>query len=193
MKVIAVTGGIGSGKSTVLNEFKRMGAYVIDTDAISHEIIKKGNKAYDEVRAEFGDKILDKDAEIDRKCLAGIVFNDKAKLDILNSIMHGEIYAELQRRIDARKEKVVCVEIPLLFTSHCPVDIDLKVTVSASEDIRIGRVTMRDNCTPEDVKKRISAQMSDEKMCNAADVVIVNNGDVDEVRSQVKDILAGLM
>ena len=192
MKIIAVTGGIGSGKSTVSNEFKKLGAYVVDTDAISHEIMMRGYNAYDMVVAEFGNGILSDDLEIDRKRLADIVFNDKNKLETLNSIMHKEIYAELQRRIEASDADIVCAEIPLLFTAKCPIEIDVKVVVSASDDVRIRRVMLRDNCSADKVKERMANQLSDSEMCKLADVVIVNNGDIDLVREQVKAVFDSL-
>lgn len=192
MKIIAVTGGIGSGKSTVSNEFKKLGAYVVDTDAISHEIMMRGYSAYDMVVAEFGNGILSDDLEIDRKRLADIVFNDKNKLETLNSIMHKEIYAELQRRIEASDSDIVCAEIPLLFTARCPIEIDVKVVVSASDDVRIRRVMLRDNCSADKVKERMANQLSDSEMCKLADVVIVNNGDIDLVREQVKAVFDSL-
>ena len=192
MKIIAVTGGIGSGKSTVSNEFKKLGAYVVDTDAISHEIMMRGYSAYDMVVAEFGNGILSDDLEIDRKRLADIVFNDKNKLETLNSIMHKEIYAELQRRIEASDSDIVCAEIPLLFTAKCPIEIDVKVVVSASDDVRIRRVMLRDNCSADKVKERMANQLSDSEMCKLADVVIVNNGDIDLVREQVKAVFDSL-
>lgn len=192
MKIIAVTGGIGSGKSTVSNEFKKLGAYVVDTDAISHEIMMRGYNAYDMVVAEFGNGILSDDLEIDRKRLADIVFNDKKKLETLNSIMHKEIYAELQRRIDASDADIVCAEIPLLFTAKCPIEIDVKVVVSASDDVRIRRVMLRDNCSADKVKERMANQLSDSEMCKLADVVIVNNGDINLVKEQVKAVFDSL-
>ena len=192
VKVIAITGGIGAGKSTVSDEFKRLGAYVVDTDAISHKIMRRGFDAYDMVVAEFGNEILGADSEIDRKHLADIVFNDKEKLKRLNAIMHKEIYAELQRMIDASDADVVCVEIPLLFTAKCPINIDVKAVVSASDDVRIKRVMARDNCSAEKVKERMANQLSDSEMCKLADVVIVNNGDMDLVKKQVKDVYESL-
>ena len=192
MKVIAITGGIGAGKSTVSNEFKKLGAYVVDADAVSHMIMRRGFGAYDMVVAEFGNEILGDDSEIDRKRLADIVFNDKEKLKRLNTIMHKEIYAELQRMIDASDADVVCAEIPLLFTAKCPINIDVKAVVSASADVRIKRVMARDNCSAEKVKERMANQLSDSEMCKLADVVIVNNGDMDLVKKQVKDVYESL-
>ncbi len=192
MKIVAITGGIGAGKSTVSDEFKRLGAYVIDTDVISHKIMRRGFNAYDMVVTEFGNEILGADSEIDRKRLADIVFNDKEKLKRLNAIMHKEIYAELQRMIDASDADVICVEIPLLFTAKCPIDIDVKAVVSASDDVRIKRVMARDNCSAEKVKERMANQLSDSEMCYLADVVIVNNGDMDLVKKQVKAVYESL-
>ena len=188
MKLIALTGGIGSGKSTVLNEFKRLGAEVISCDEISHRIMLRGGSAYTEVTDKFGSIILNEDKEIDRKRLAAIVFSDNEKLELLNSITHRLIYAEIEKQIIKSLAAVVCVEIPLLFTTVSPLKIDLKIAVIAEEDIRIKRVMERDGVSADEVKARMEKQLSDDEMRKRADCVIENNGDADALYSAVKDI-----
>ena len=115
MKIIAVTGGIGSGKSTVSAEFAALGAKVISADAVSHEIMLPGGSAYEAVVELFGSEILNTNGEIERAQLADIVFSDAEKLNSLNSVTHRLIYEEIQRRIDSSAASTVCLEIPLLF------------------------------------------------------------------------------
>lgn len=188
MKLIALTGGIGSGKSTVLNEFKKLGAEVMSCDEISHRIMLRGGSAYTEVTDKFGSTILNEDKEIDRKRLAAIVFSDNEKLELLNRITHRLIYAEIDKQIKESSAAVVCVEIPLLFTTVSPLEIDLKIAVVASEDIRIKRVMERDGMSADEVRARMAKQLSDDEMRKKADCVIENNGDMETLCSAVKEI-----
>ncbi len=188
MKVIALTGGIGSGKSTVGAEFKKLGAEVIDSDKISHEIMQPGGCAYNEVVDAFGKDILHPDRSINRKYLADIVFSDDKKLKTLTDITHTLIYKEIQRRIDISDSDVVCLEIPLLFTSECPIDIALKIAVVAPYDVRLNRVIERDGCTEKQAKIRMKKQLSDDELIRLSDCYIENNGDIINVRKQVETI-----
>lgn len=191
MKIIAVTGGIGSGKSTVAKEFKNLGAVVISADEVSHLIMKKGGLAYNKVTEVFGDGILNADKEINRKSLAGIVFNDKDKLILLNSITHSIIYKvmaeEVKKAKDADKD-VVCLEIPLLFNDKCPIDYDMSIAVVADKEIRINRVINRDNCTRSEAESRMAKQLTDDKLKEYADCVVENNGDLAKLKKSVKEI-----
>ncbi len=188
MKVIALTGGIGSGKSTVAAEFEKLGAEIVDSDKISYEIMLPGGCAYNEVVDVFGREILFEDGTINRKCLADIVFADDKKLKTLTGITHRLIYEELQRRVDLSKADVVCLEIPLLFTSECPIDINLKIAVVAPYDIRLKRVVKRDGCTEEQAKMRMAKQLSDEEMIRLSDCYIENSDDKECLKEQVKSI-----
>ncbi len=185
MIVIALTGGIGSGKSTVAAEFKKLGADVIDSDKISHEIMQKGCSAYNEVVYAFGSSILKNDGTIDRKHLGDIVFSDSKKLKVLTDITHRLIYKEIQRRIDLSESEIICLEIPLLFTSECPIDIMCKIVVTSPRDLRTERVIKRDGCTKEQVEARMAKQLSDEEMIRLADCHIENTGDTEYIKEQV--------
>lgn len=192
MKIIAVTGGIGSGKSTIAREFERLGAHLIDADKISYEIMLPGGAAYNEVIKSFGSGILTESGEIDRKALGGIVFADSEKLRLLNEITHKLIYAEMKERIAQAQAEVVCLEIPLLFSAPCPFDLDMKIAVVADRDIRINRVIGRDNCTKEQVEARMAKQLSDCELRALADFVIENNGGLDSLRRQTEEVFARL-
>lgn len=191
MKIIAVTGGIGSGKSTVAGEFKNLGAVVISADKVSHLIMKKGGLAYNKVTEVFGDGILNADKEINRKTLAGIVFNDKDKLILLNSITHSLIYkvmAEEVKKAEEADKDVVCLEIPLLFNDKCPIDYDMSIAVVADKEVRINRVINRDKCTRSEAESRMTKQLTDDKLKEYADCVVENNGDLLKLKKSVKEI-----
>ena len=188
MKVVAITGGIGSGKSVVLDAFKDLGADVYSADAISHSIMLRGGLAYCDVLECFGDEILDDNREIDRKKLGDIVFSDKEKLEKLNEITHSKIYEELIRLAEASKCDIVCLEIPLLFSAKCPIKLDLSIGVVADEEIRLKRVMDRDLCTYEQAKARMKKQLPDSEIISRADCVIYNNGNIDEVRDKAREI-----
>lgn len=193
MKVVALTGGIGSGKSTVLEEFKKLGAEIISCDEISHRIMLRGGIAYDEVVSSFGTEILDNNGEINRKILADIVFSNKNKLNLLNTIMHRLIYSEINLLIKKSCAKVICVEIPLLFTAKCPIHLDLKIAVTASRDIRIERVIKRDQCSIKQVEDRMANQISDEEISRKADYVIENTGDLETLKACVAELYYSLL
>lgn len=193
MKCIALTGGIGAGKSATAAEFARLGAEVIDADKISRRIMLPGERAYNKVVAEFGSGILLQDGTINRRTLGDIVFSDREKLEKLNSITHSQIYEEIKRGINMSEAEVVCVEIPLLFTTKCPVEFDMKIAVIASPETRIKRTMARDNVTLEQVEARVEKQLSDEELKVLADCVIENDGDIELLRKQVEAIYNSLL
>lgn len=193
MKIVAVTGGIGSGKSCVTAELKRLGADVIDADKIGHLIMEPNMPAYDKIIEKFGNDILADDLYIDRKKLGQIVFSDKGKLEALNEITHKYIYDEIKRRADQSDKEVVCVEIPLLFNEECPLDLDMIIGVLADKDIRIDRIIKRDKTTKEEAESRIKSQLPDEVIKSKSDVVLYNNGDIDDLNAQIKRLFAELI
>ncbi|MGN0178924.1 MAG: dephospho-CoA kinase [Monoglobaceae bacterium] len=192
MKIIAVTGGIGSGKSTVSGEFAALGAEMISADAVSHEIMLPGGSAYEAVVELFGCEILDTNGEIDRARLAEIVFSDADKLNLLNTVTHRLIYEEIQRRIDSSAANTVCLEIPLLFSAKCPISIDASIAVTADKEIRLSRVIKRDGCTKEQALSRMARQLSDEELAARADFVIENNGDIEALKIKTAEIWRSL-
>lgn len=193
MKIVAVTGGIGSGKSMASREFEKLGAYVVDADKISHEIMMKNGAAYNEVIEVFGKGILKADGEIDRRALGDIVFADSKMLKRLTDITHRIIYSEIERRVEESDAEIICLEIPLLFTSECPIHIDMTVAVLADREVRIARVMNRDGCTRGQVEARMAKQLSSEEMRNRADCTVENSQGIDELREQVERIFKTLI
>jgi dephospho-CoA kinase len=192
---VGLTGGIGSGKSTVSGMFAAHGAVVIDADEVVREIQRPGGEAYDEIVEAFGRDVLADDGTLDRSKLASIVFSDADKRQQLNDITHPKVGTKFAERVaelvDA--DKIVILDIPLLGASKSGSDrfADAVVVVTASEDTRIDRLEAR-GMSREDAKARIAAQISDEERLKLADHVLNNDGSLVELQSQVDALWAHL-
>lgn len=180
---IALTGGIGSGKSTVARLLEAKGAVVVDADAIAREIVEPGQPALAEIRETFGPEIIDADGRLDRARLAEIVFADADALGLLNGITHPRI-AELLAR--APVDAVVVYDMPLL-VEQGPAALagwDRIIVVDCSDDLRLQRLVER-GLDVDDAGRRISAQATREERLAVADVVIDNTGDLPALEIQV--------
>lgn len=197
MKVIGLTGGIASGKSTVSNILREMGAYVIDADEISREIIKKGSEAWKEIIDYYGNDILLPDGEIDRKKLGNIVFADKEKLDKLNAITHPRIIQRIKEIIDAEKEKgkerAVILDAAILIEMGLQNMVDEVWVVSIDKDKQIKRLIERDKLSYEDAMNRIRMQMPLSEKVKYADYVIDNSKDIGYIRKQISKLWERVM
>lgn len=192
MKVIGLTGGIASGKTTVSNFLKSKGYEVIDADLISREIYNVNQEAYNKIIEEFGDAILNRDRTIDRKKLGSIVFNDKSKLNKLNEITHPIIINKILKRIEEIKlkgEKICFVDAALLIEANLIIYVDEVWLVVVDKEIQIDRLMKRDNLTFEEAKKRVESQMAVEEKIKYADYVINNSKSIDYTLDQVKELL----
>lgn len=187
MKVIALTGGIGSGKSLVANYFFSLGAEVIDADQLSRQAIERGSEGFDEVLAAFGDGIL-KDGDIDRRALGEIVFSDQEKRKVLEGIIHPRVQQALA---DARKslteEQILIYEIPLLVETNATAKFDLVITVEAPLDARIERLKKR-GLLQSEIEKRIANQVTPEVRKEVANIVIENDGNEEDLLRKVEAI-----
>ena len=196
MKVIGLTGGTGSGKSVVSKSLAAAGAVIVDADKIAHEIILKGEPAYQEIIEYYGTGILDEDGNIIRKKLGEIVFNDKEKLAFLNQCTHKYITAEVKRQIaDAKAEgtaTAIIVDAPLLLEAKLETVCDLVWVVYAEPEVRAQRVMARDGITYELAKARIANQKSWDEYKAAADAVIDNSKDLLYLEGQLTEILKTL-
>ncbi|MCX6645744.1 MAG: dephospho-CoA kinase [bacterium] len=182
--IIGITGGIGSGKSTVGNMLKELGAYVLDSDMIAHELTSKGSPILIKIRDALGD-VLTQDGELDRRKVASIVFARDEKLKKLERILHPEIQKEYSRRAQESGEKVVFILIPLLFEEEVENKVDEIWLCYSPEDVRLERVMKRDGCKREDVKARMAHQIPDDLKLDKVDLVIDTSLSLDEVRGQV--------
>ena len=187
MARVGLTGGIGSGKSTVARLLAEHGAIVIDADAIAREIVEPGQPALAEIADRFGSGILDASGALDRGALAAIVFHDTAALADLNAITHPRIAERTAELIAAAPEDAVVVyDMPLLVENGLAEGWDAVVVVIADRQVRIERLRER-GLDDDDIEARMSRQASDEERRAVADIIIDNSGSMEELRSQVDD------
>ena len=192
MLVVALTGGIGSGKSTVGQIFAQLGATVIDSDQLARDVIERGSIGFNEVVAKFGDEIL-KNGEIDRQILASLVFKYPAKRAELEQITHPLIRKAFTKVVSsASPDSIVINQIPLLVESNHDYKFDHIITVSASESIRSERLIKR-GLTNEQIKQRMRAQATDQMREDIADSVIINEKNEQELTAQVEKIWEQLL
>lgn len=192
MLVVALTGGIGSGKSTVGQIFAQLGATVIDSDQLARDVIERGSIGFNEVVAKFGDEIL-KNGEIDRQILASLIFKDPAKRSELEQITHPLIRKAFAKMVSsASPDSIVINQIPLLVESNHDYKFDHIITVSASESIRSERLIKR-GLTNDQIKQRMGAQATDQMREAIADSVIVNEKNEQELTDQVEKIWEQLL
>jgi dephospho-CoA kinase len=190
--VIGLTGGIGSGKSTVARILKENGANLILADDIAKEIMQPHMPAYKKIIEHFGTNIMAEDEQIDRKKLAKIVFSDNEQLLYLNKVTHGAVadrISELISEFRKSQQNLVAVEaiVPI---KHGFLDlVDTVWVVIASEKTRINRIMKRSGLTYEEAKKRIESQMSDDEYKSIADLVVYNDGTLKELEEKVWGLL----
>lgn len=187
MLIVGLTGGIGSGKSTVGSIFTGLGAVVVDSDQIAREIVERGSEGFNSVVAEFGDGVL-KDGEINRSALGEIVFSDPSKLAKLEAIIHPLIRKAFSQVVEkSSKDSIIINQIPLLFESKHPYNFDLVIAVSATESLRVERLLAR-GLSPAQIQARIAAQASDDQRKSIADYVIENSGDLSVLTQEVERV-----
>jgi len=201
MTVVALTGGVASGKSTVLEMFMRLGAFGIDCDVLSREALRPCTSAWWSVVKAFGKDILRKDLEIDRPKLREIVFSDEEKRRTLERIVHPEVWRMLKERLNAIKtlteatEKrgvLVVVDVPLLFELGMQSEFERVIVVYASEAVRLRRLLQR-GFSREIAMKIMRAQMPLEEKAKQADFVIYNEDSMEETEKEVRKIFEKLM
>ena len=191
---IGLTGGIAAGKSMVSDILASLGAWILDADAISREVVEPGTEGLKAVAAEFGENVLMPDGTLDRRALGAEVFGNAQKLERLNGILHPMIKAEMLRRASKIEEKhpgdIVIFDVPLLIESGWQDVADEVWLVSAPIDERIRRIAMRDGLDEKQAMERISAQMTDEQKAECADVIIDNGGSIQELEETVTKLYA---
>ena len=187
MKVVALTGGIGSGKSLVANYFFTLGAEVLDADQISRQVIERGTPGFDEVVATFGDSVL-KDGEINRRALGEIVFANPEKRKALEAIIHPKVQQALANAQKVLGDNDILIyEIPLLVETNAAKKFDYIITVEAPLQARIERLKAR-GLYQSEIEMRIASQASSEQRIAIANTVINNDGDEEELLRKVEAI-----
>lgn len=195
MKIIGLTGGIASGKSTVSQVFKENKIPVICADSLAHSVILKGKKAYNLILDHFGSDILDASQEIDRKKLGPLVFQNPEALKNLNKIVHPQVFKEMDRLItiyQAEGHPFIILDVPLLFEGQTHERCDKTILVYAPENLMIKRIQNRDGLSIEEIEDRLEAQMSIEEKKNLADYIIDNSGHLEDTVRQVLKLIKKL-
>ena len=191
MKVIGLTGGIGSGKSTVAQFLAELGAVILDTDRVGHEVLKPDTEAWREVVAAFGRQILTPGGDVNRKKLGEVVFGNPESLVRLNQIVHPQIGKVVKAQLEEYRRqgvRVVVLEIPLLVETGGTSLVDEVWVTIASESAVLRRLKERSELSRQQSLARIRSQISNEERVKHADVVIKNDGSLDELKAKVKKL-----
>lgn len=186
--LIGVTGSFGSGKTTVAKMFAKLGAYVINADELYHSLIKPGKKLYKKIVRQFGKGILKENKAIDRRKLREVVFEDKAKLKCLDSLVHPEVIRNIRQIIKAKSDEVIVVDAPLLVESGFYRHLDTLILVKTQMEKQVTRVKKQGLLTRKEILKRIRMQVPLKKKIALADFIIDNSGSEKQTLSHVHNI-----
>jgi dephospho-CoA kinase len=187
---VGLTGGIASGKSTVAELFARLGAGVIDTDAVAREVVAKGEPGLCAVTAEFGDDILLDTGELDRRALRALVFRDPERLARLNALLHPLIRARTLQRLEALDAPYAIIVVPLLFETGFTELVDRTLVVDCPEAEQLARLRRRDALTQDEAEAMVGAQLDRASRRAQAQDVIDNGGDLARLKAQVESLHA---
>lgn len=191
MFVIGLTGGIGTGKTNVSQLLEDLGAAVVNADLLGHEVYTPHSEGWHAVVDAFGERVVADNGEIDRRALGGIVFSDPAQLERLNAIMHPRIYALAEQRLNALSqegETTAVLEAALLIEAKwTPLVNEVWVTTSPEADI-IARLRERNNMDEATARSRINSQMPQAERVEHANVIIENNGTLEDLSSEVQNL-----
>lgn len=192
--IIGITGGIGTGKSTVLKILEeKYGFVVFEADKIGHELMKKGNKTYDKIVKHFGNEILDSDLVINRKALSDIVFHDNEKLNHLNNMIHPAVISKIKSEIEKYRlengtDKFV-IEAALLIESGCDKICDWVWYIYADTPVRIERLIKSRGMSEKQIDTVMKNQLEKEDFIKNTDYVIDNSGSIEDTDRQIKKLL----
>jgi dephospho-CoA kinase len=195
VKLVGLTGGIASGKSTVAKILQSLGAAIVNADDLAREVVEPGHEAWKEIVASFGANILQSDQTLDRQKLRALIFNQPEARKRLESIIHPRVRAlaeERIRRYAAAGYPVVIYEVPLLFEGNLQEWLRPVILVACGVETQTARLQKRDHLTAADAEKHIAAQMSLKDKRRLADYVIENNGSLEDLERQTRQILEEL-
>ena len=188
MLVIGLTGGIGSGKSTVAEMFESLGVPIIDMDRIARQIVEPGQPALTQIKQAFGEKIVAASGQLNRQQLSKIIFDSAKKRQQLEAILHPLIRQETARQLAELKSPYCIVVIPLLLESEQRSLVDRVLVVDVPESLQITRTMQRDGISAAQVRKILAAQVGRDSRLNAADDVIDNSAAMEDIRHRVDEL-----
>lgn len=196
MVVVGLTGGVASGKSTVVSMFAEEGARVIDIDQLSRLVVEPGWPAWHEIIAFFGREVLREDGALDRRRLGHVVFSDAMKRRKLEQIVHPRVLDEYEKRLNSIRENdkqaIVIADVPLLIEVELEARFDRVIVVYAPPKLQTRRLIGRDGLTEQAALERLTSQMPIEEKARRADSVIDNSGPLEKTRQQVRRLYQGL-
>lgn len=199
MRLVGLTGGIATGKSTFAAALRELGVPVVDADRLAHQAVRRGSQVLAAIVREFGPQALGPDGELDRKRMADLVFADAGARARLEAIVHPAVRAELQRetaRLAAAGHDLAFYDVPLLYERGRELEFECVVLVFAPPEVQRARLAARDGFSPAEAEARLAAQMPIEAKAARADVVVVNDGEVAALRAKaaplVRDLRRGL-
>jgi len=196
-KIVGLTGGISTGKSTVSKYLIKKGFEVIDADKIAKRALDKESFSYNEIVKYFGQEILDENKNIDRKKMGSIIFSNKEKRNKLNEIVHPFVFESIKQRILESKNEIIFLDIPLLFETYNSykkynILFDYIIVVETSLDIQLERLINRDNISEELARQKINSQMSIKDKIERADIIINNDGTIECLYKRTDEVLIQL-
>jgi len=187
-RIIGITGGSGAGKGEVCRILARGGVEIIDTDSLSHRTIMRGEtSAYDDVLFKFGYEILGNNLEIDRKKLGAIVFSDKEQLAVLSKIVHKYVRAQCEEIVRQSTSKTIAIDAPALVEANMQDMCDTVIGIFSNRNLRIDRIVARDGIGRDDAQKRIDSQMPDAILRGHVDIIVINNGTLQELEEKLRE------
>lgn len=190
MRVLGLTGGIGSGKSLVTRFFRELGADVIDADQLAREVVEPGQPALEEIKQSFGAQVLLPDGHLDRGKLASIIFSDPSARERLNAITHPRIRERMAEELASRvaDQGLLILDIPLLYENDRQHQVETVIVVWVDHATQLARLIRRDGLSPREAEERIAAQMPLDQKRARADEVIDNSGTPEHTRDQVEAV-----
>jgi dephospho-CoA kinase len=193
--LVGLTGGIGSGKSTVARLLERHGAVVIDADQLAREAVEKGGPGFERVVDAFGPSVLTPAGDLDRSALAARIFSDPVQKATLEAIVHPEVARRFSESVDRYRatDRVVVYVTPLLVELGLAPAFDAVIVVTASPHLRVSRVASDRGLSPDEVRRRMAAQATDDQRAEVADVLIDNDGSLAELEPQVDRLWGDLV
>ena len=188
-----MTGGIGSGKTTVADEFSRLGITLVDADVIARDVVKPGTDCLKAIVKQFGEQMLLPDQTLDRVQLRTAIFSDPDKKQWLNALMHPAIREQMLKQLEEAESAYCFLVAPLLFENQLEKYVHSSVVVDVPEQVQVSRTTSRDDVSTEQVKNIIKAQISRSDRLAKADVVINNDMPWAEVKPKIEQLHAKYM
>ncbi len=185
---IGLTGGIGSGKSTACEIFSELGVPIIDADIVARKVVQAGMPALQLIKEEFGEDIITKDGLLDRKKVRDQIFTNEIDRKKLENILHPVIYERIVHETENIDSSYCIISIPLLLETEALEIIDRVLIIDVSEKLQLSRASVRDNASLNDIKRIIRTQMSRDNRLAAADDIINNEGDIENLRRQIHDL-----